>query len=1140
MRSARRLLILALVAAVLTPLLPAAAVAQTPPPTFDPGTGLDARIAAVLTLAELNAGADCETGGDQGGGGANGLPCGLDSIVAGLDTVTGDAVSDRATFDFDRKAATQLNSLWHGNGKDPAVAAAVVEVLEQLVLADRIAALRTAEVVAEFPDELLSDGKGTNKTPVADQILALVEKGDEQAAGGNYQNAFKWYGDAWELGSGAFFTYLANIDADGDLIPDDREIALGTDPNGTDTDGDNLADSVELLVTFTDPLQPDTFDTGVTDDLLDLDLDGASNADELLATTDPVNPDSDGDGLDDGFEIFDYPSSPLLADTDADGLEDDSEFRIGTDPTNPDTDGDGILDGDETYTTTAADPEAGFEVSITGVGDVAETVTFSDMSEIPLYEDFPGKISGAVDINTSKAFDEVEVRIPFDPADVPNGDLDGLRIAFYDEELGRLFPLEDDFGVDAATNTAFARTDHFTTFLLFYIPAWDDFWLNYDPVDPGDPSDPKFVDVMLVIDSSGSMRWNDPLGLRKTASKNFIDALIEGDQVGVVDFDSNAVLLSGLTTDFAAAKAAVDRIDSSGGTNIGAGVAVAHNEIINNGNPEHLRAEIVLTDGVGSYSSSLTTQAVNENITMFTIGLGSGVNAGLLQGIADATGGEYFPVAQADDLPDVFSRIGGTLDPFGDADEDGLLNGWETNGMAVGTGRTITTNPLAKDSDGDGAWDSDELVIVSSDLELDLYFRMRSNPNVQDSDGDGLWDSEELDMGMDPLDEDMDDDIVFDGNEFNRGWDFTDPNPDGDRFTDLDELANDTNPFFPDPSLTDRTRAFVAGAVLGEVGYALADWGIPVTVSFVKFPPSISVGIGPLDVCNLPFVPCSELFTFEPIDVERLEYMIGLIAFSFIPLVDIVVAVRDVIGSVLQGEFGWALFEVVAGVFSVAAPGPGDALNVVGDIGKWARRVGANSSSLDELLVIINNVDEFSPAFKKRVIRELTEGAYDTLVAKGVSEDDILRLVAGRRKLAHLADALTRVGVRADSAGKWFDEAADLTRFGGEGENFIQGITGGPSKRLTAKIDGTDEFRFVDSLVEGAETVAHEVKTGDGRLTSFVRRQIRKDKDLLDRGLVDEVVWNFLPSGRSDVLGPDPRLLDELLNNGFDVVIWTP
>jgi hypothetical protein len=77
----------------------------------------------------------------------------------------------------------------------------------------------------------------------------------------------------------------------------------------------------------------------------------------------------------------------------------------------------------------------------------------------------------------------------------------------------------------------------------------------------------------------------------------------------------------------------------------------------------------------------------------------------------------------------------------------------------------------------------------------------------------------------------------------------------------------------------------------------------------------------------------------------------------------------------------------------------------------------------------------------------------------------------------------------------------------------------------------------VDNFVGG---VATEVKTGDGRPTPFILRQIAKDKPLLNNPQVTNVVWEFFPSTAGLRTGPDPALIDALKAAGIDCVVWLP
>ena len=138
-------------------------------------------------------------------------------------------------------------------------------------------------------------------------------------------------------------------------------VSTGTPATGTrfsflvtDTDGDGMPDSFELL--HTSPASGTGLNPGD-----DLDTDGLTNLQEYQRGTLPLDNDTDNDTLLDGPELSGVgsrpPTLPTDSDTDNDGINDGVESNSGvwvstsnrgTNPIKADTDGDGISDGAET------------------------------------------------------------------------------------------------------------------------------------------------------------------------------------------------------------------------------------------------------------------------------------------------------------------------------------------------------------------------------------------------------------------------------------------------------------------------------------------------------------------------------------------------------------------------------------------------------------------------------------------------------------------------------------------------------------------------------------------------------------------------------------------------------------------------
>jgi len=140
-------------------------------------------------------------------------------------------------------------------------------------------------------------------------------------------------------------------DSDRDGLTDDQEIALGTDPNNPDTDGDGFSDGVEVhfaaLGASFNPLGfmlPDGggLDPGCPPALrgVDSDCDGINDCDGQIIGTNSTLIDSDNDGMPDSIEwqLGTQPSAQDLdEDPDNDGLVNRNELRYHTNPLLGDT-----------------------------------------------------------------------------------------------------------------------------------------------------------------------------------------------------------------------------------------------------------------------------------------------------------------------------------------------------------------------------------------------------------------------------------------------------------------------------------------------------------------------------------------------------------------------------------------------------------------------------------------------------------------------------------------------------------------------------------------------------------------------------------------------------------------------------------
>lgn len=189
------------------------------------------------------------------------------------------------------------------------------------------------------------------------------------------------------------------------------------------------------------------------------------------------------------------------------------------------------------------------------------------------------------------------------------------------------------------------------------------------------------VNVVLVLDDSGSMQATDyspnRLEAAKSAAKELIEDLDPKDYTGIVVFESGASTASYLSPDKDAVIENLENImEKDGATAIGDGLALGIN--MADSIPNRKKVVILLSDGVNNAGVITPEEAIqfarDSDIQVFTIGMGSDqpvvlgydwfgnpqyaeLDEATLKNIAESTGGEYFKSVDDRTLNEIYSNL---------------------------------------------------------------------------------------------------------------------------------------------------------------------------------------------------------------------------------------------------------------------------------------------------------------------------------------------------------------------------------------------------------------------------------------------------------------------------------------------------
>ena len=174
------------------------------------------------------------------------------------------------------------------------------------------------------------------------------------------------------------------------------------------------------------------------------------------------------------------------------------------------------------------------------------------------------------------------------------------------------------------------------------------------------------VTTMLVIDISGSMDKGNKIGAAKDAAKAYISGMREGDQAGLITFDTHVYRVQEVTSAKAALTAAIDGLQTGSDTAMYDGILEATKALEG---ISGRKAILVLSDGLDNQSRSteedIVTTVGPSGLTISAIGFGdpgvdgqAGIDEAGLKSLTGRTGGQYAYTSDAASLTAQYQQYG--------------------------------------------------------------------------------------------------------------------------------------------------------------------------------------------------------------------------------------------------------------------------------------------------------------------------------------------------------------------------------------------------------------------------------------------------------------------------------------------------
>lgn len=168
------------------------------------------------------------------------------------------------------------------------------------------------------------------------------------------------------------------------------------------------------------------------------------------------------------------------------------------------------------------------------------------------------------------------------------------------------------------------------------------------------------VGIVLVIDTSGSMRTDDKMAQAKSAAKQFVAQRPPNDQIAIVSFADQPQVVAGFTNDVQVLNGAIDGLVAAGETALFDGVRLGATLLSERSD---LQANmLVLSDGKDTVSQNgidaVESSVLTAKAVVFTVGLpGREFDAGSLTRLAAVSGGQYAQTTDPTQLAALYGNV---------------------------------------------------------------------------------------------------------------------------------------------------------------------------------------------------------------------------------------------------------------------------------------------------------------------------------------------------------------------------------------------------------------------------------------------------------------------------------------------------